>query len=341
MRAGKSRSALLALLTWGNSAHAGPEDVARLEYARSEQAASCPDRGALESAVSGRLGYDPFFRSARRTVSVEISEASDGLRAQLRLVDQNGMITGSRELHESAEHCDELVASLALAISIALDPSATIQPAPAGPESTESAAPEPVPVEVAPALPEPTKRRAVAQPSALPKPRPTPARIAPPREPWALRAGAFGTLSGGPALGFRVGASRRWEHFAITAEVGDQLSLSKSVDHIGDVRVSVLSAKVAPCVPFASFAACALFELSAARGSASGILEPKTERKLVGAFGARLEYSPVLFGQLRLLANADVLESLAPVAFQIHSTTIWESPTTALVAGLGLELRLR
>ena len=107
---------LVAIAAWTNRVQAAPGGAARLEYARSERAAACPDRGALKAAVSKRLGYDPFLPAARQTIVVEIIDVDGGLRAQMRLSDENGLIIGSRELREQAGHCDELVASLALAI---------------------------------------------------------------------------------------------------------------------------------------------------------------------------------------------------------------------------------
>src|SRR6185295_17631976 len=78
-----------------------------------------------------------FFPAARQAVVVEITSVDDGLHAELRLLDENGIIRGSRQLHERPGHCDELVASLALAISIALDPAAGLTL----PESTGEPAP--------------------------------------------------------------------------------------------------------------------------------------------------------------------------------------------------------
>src|SRR6187455_1192643 len=127
MRGTLCGAVLLATCALSTSrAPAAPGDATRLEYARSEQAAACPDRAALKAAVSKRLGYDTFFPAARQTVIVEILAQEGELRAHMRLVDENGMIVGSRELRKLVKHCDELVASFALAISIALDPSAAL-----------------------------------------------------------------------------------------------------------------------------------------------------------------------------------------------------------------------
>jgi len=93
-------------------ARAAPGDATRLEYARSARAATCPDRSALQAQVSQRLGYDPVFHAARQTNTVEIIDVGDDFRAQMRLMDENGIIVGSRELREKIGHCDELVVTI-------------------------------------------------------------------------------------------------------------------------------------------------------------------------------------------------------------------------------------
>jgi hypothetical protein len=60
----------IAVLAIVPKASASPS--ARLVYARSADASTCPDETALRGAVAARFGYDPFFAWAKRTVVVEV-----------------------------------------------------------------------------------------------------------------------------------------------------------------------------------------------------------------------------------------------------------------------------
>src|SRR4030081_2361177 len=92
---------ILALLTAVRSAHASPS--ARLVYARSADAASCPNETTLRRAVAARFGYDPFFAWARQTVVVQISRDGRRYTARVQLVDDQGLARGARELAAGVE----------------------------------------------------------------------------------------------------------------------------------------------------------------------------------------------------------------------------------------------
>jgi hypothetical protein len=294
------------------------------------------------------LGYDPFFPSARRTIVVEITGVPGGLDGQMRLVDGNGMILGSRELHERLEHCDELIGSLALAISIALDPSAAPKveptaeppkPVAAEPSETQTPAPEPTPAAIPSALIAPSPAKPVQQ--AAPKP----AAIAAESEQsrFALRAGAFAALGAapGPAFGFRVGEGSQWGWFRLVAELSDQLRASKTLDRVGVASASLLSATLAPCVAHQSLSGCALFGVGSLLVQASQVLDTHDQRLLNLTLGARFEFAPTLIGHLRLLTNIDLGTSLTPVGLHIHGQTVWDTPPVAAALGIGLEWRLQ
>jgi hypothetical protein len=342
-----NRSLLVfALVWWPMRAHAAPGDATRLEYARSEQAASCPDQTALRTLVVKHLGYDPFFPVARQTIVVEITGVAEGLRAQMHLVNDQGMIVGSRELRERPEHCDELVASLALAISIALDPSAapntsddSVAPPPkqaeqAQPEGAPSAEAKAEPV--APEVPAPTAK--VPPPKRKPKSPPRAPAAATGQIPIALRVGGFAALGAAPALafGFRVGASASWGWVRLLTEFADQLPASKTVDHVGGARASQLSATFAPCAAQQTVAACALLNIGSLHVQGTEILDAASEHLLNVTLGVRFEYSPTLFGRLRLLTSLDIDKSLTPITLRVHDQVIWKTPVVWPVLGLGL-----
>jgi len=340
------RALLIATLVFSSAVvQAAPGDATRLEYVRSKQAASCPDQSALRSAVLKHLGYDPFFPVARQTVVVQITSVADGLQAEMQLVDDQGMIVGSRELRERPEHCDELIASLALAISIALDPSAAPDsnenPPAAPPKATEPAEPaNTAPKQAArPPVADTPAETSVAQSKR--KTVPARPRLAAPSDhenPIALRAAGFGSIGAAPApaLGFRFGASVSSEWARLLVEFADQLPASKTVEHVGGARTSQLSATVAPCVTHRALAACALLNIGSLKVQGTQILDADSEHFLNLTMGVRFEYTPTLLGRLRLLTSVEVDKSLTPITLRVHGQQVWETPIAWPVLGLGL-----
>jgi hypothetical protein len=118
-RALLSLASALAVVGVAKSAHASPS--AKLVYVRASGAETCPAEPDLRRAVATRLGYDPFFPSATKTVVAEIAHGAAGYRARIRILGDDGLVRGERELAPSGEDCRELVAALGLAVSIALD----------------------------------------------------------------------------------------------------------------------------------------------------------------------------------------------------------------------------
>jgi hypothetical protein len=133
---------------------------AKLVYVRSAGAEVCPDEAELRRAVATRIGYDPFFPVAQKTVVAQVSKAPQGYRAHVQIVAEDGTVRGERDLGTKGQDCGELVGAIALAISVALD---DLDEAPAPP-------------------PDPPPPPARAEPDALPAPR-EPVRDTPPAKP--------------------------------------------------------------------------------------------------------------------------------------------------------------
>ena len=165
------------------------------------------------------------------------------LVANMRLVDDDGIIQGSRELSDELGNCGELVASLALAISIALDPSAALGDTPEAP-------PEPAPLPEAPAIDEakenasttrdPTTKaplsNAVSSSASRPRPRPEAA--------WVFRAAptlSFGQLPN-TAVGARLGVGLRGQGAEIATEVSAWLPAARTSARGGQVEASLIAA---------------------------------------------------------------------------------------------------
>jgi len=329
-----------------NSAQAAPGDATRLEYARSEGAAICPDRVALKAAVSKRLGYDPFFPAARQAIVVEIVDAEGELRARMRLIDEQGMIIGSRELREKAEQCAELVASLALAISIALDPNAALGEAratSAAPERAESdngelTAPAEPPAETmveSAAQEHPQKTTPPGSPSVHTS------AVDRERIQLAARGAFFGDWGSAPALGFgwRLGLDLHHGGFRLAAEFSQQLPASKTIAEGGKATTSLLTGTLAPCFSRPSFAGCGLLGLGALRTRGENIPNPSSQSSFYAALGARFEYTPTLFRTLQLLTQLDVLKPLTPVSLHARGEEVWRTPFLTFAAGVGLRWR--
>lgn len=343
------RSWLAALLGIGlgsscASAQAAPGDATRLEYARDDRAQNCPDRAALREAVSKRLGYDPFFPAARQAVVVQITTVDDGLRAELRLLDENGIIRGSRELHERPEQCDELVASLALAISIALDPAAGLDvPADAGDVALAAAASasagtageastSEAPLEAEPVVSGP------AEPS--PSPPPSAGASSPPTH-LVLRAQGFSALGTvpAPAFGFRLAAGFQRGWLAVSAEFADQLPVSTEVEGGGRARASLLGVALVPCYASDWLRGCLLASVGSLTTEGEQVPDPSRQSTAQVSVGTRVAFTPALTRHLRLMVDIDVLKPLLPVTLRLQDEDVWSSPWLTAAAGLGLEVQ--
>jgi hypothetical protein len=135
----------IAILAIAHAASASPS--ARLVYARSADASTCPDETALRGAVAARFGYDPFFAWAKRTVVVGVWRRGEKFSSRVQVLDEQGVARGARELTTDGPSCSELFDATALAISIALDASSKADaPVPDSVEPPPAAPPEPPPV---------------------------------------------------------------------------------------------------------------------------------------------------------------------------------------------------
>ena len=239
--------ALLALTSVTRPAEAGLS--ARLVYLRAGTAEGCPDQSALKLAVARRLGYDPFLLSAPHTVIAEVSGNGEALKARARLLDDAGIVLGSRELSASgSEGCSELLASLALAISLTLDPMPT-------PTTVEH---DPAPVTDHGSLATDEPVRSSAEPPIFPRRAPlarNPSVDAPPqpqKDPlrWKLRAGVLATMQWVPALspGASVGTSVRHGAWELGLDAAGVASQTQRSEQGLSAKVSLAYVALSPCL---------------------------------------------------------------------------------------------
>lgn len=330
--------ALLALTSVTRVAEAGLS--ARLVYLRAGTAEGCPDQSALKQAVARRLGYDPFLLSASHTVIAEVSGNGDALKARARLLDDAGIVLGSRELSASgSEGCSELLASLALAISLTLDPMA--------PAAVES---EPAPAADHGSLSTDKPVRPSAESTILPRRAPlarTPPVDAPPqpkRVPlhWRLRAGVLATAQWVPALspGASLGASVRHGAWELGLDAAGVASQTQRSDQGLSAKVSLAYLALSPCLRIGMAGVCAFGSLGRYAALGSGVAQPRAGDHWHGAAGVRLMTELSLSARWSLIAVADGVRTLSRPGFTVAGQEIFSPPAWAANLGVLLAWRI-
>ena len=236
----------LACLSSTQPAEASPSS--KLVYIRGAGADACPGEDDLRKAVAARLGYDPFFPSAQKTVVAEVTRTPGGYRAKVQIVGDARALGGARELATKGDDCAELVSTMGLAISIALDDLDAEERAQAETQApkSEQAAPPPETSPPAEAIPPP------AAPLLLRR-RPTEKTHA------DLSASLGPTLSFGtapvPAVGGGVAVTLGYGPLAARASFRAEFAASDSFAPAGTVSAQTLMGTLEGCVrakiPFA------------------------------------------------------------------------------------------
>jgi hypothetical protein len=316
---------VLAALAMGKTADAFPSS--RLVYARGVGAERCPEEPALRRAVAARLGYDPFFPSAERTIMVVIAAEGVDLKAKVYLVDTSGAVRGLREFTGPAERCGDLVYAAALSISIAIDPAqADAGSSPSVPPREDSgpAAPAPAPVPaVFPALPDrPEQPR-----------KPTTTDAVREATQWIVGAGGVGAIGATPGatLGGAIYGSARFSRASFTLEArGD---LPSSIDE-PPYRFSSVGVNAVTCFHWDPFFSCLVG--MASRFSASGLdpLAPAGQSGFFVGSGVRGGLEVPLFDKVWFRVHADALVSLLQVRVSSGGREIWRaSPVSGSLGG--------
>ena len=233
------RAALVAAsvafaLTLARKAQAVPS--AKLVYVRGAGTTACPDETDLRRAVATRIGYDPFFPSASKTVIAQVSRAPKGYRGKVQIVGDDGNIRGERELATRGDDCGELISAMALAVSIALDDLDDGKPAPIPAEeraAESSVAPVQSAPNAAPAAPDAPKAES---PVAVRAPEEAARRFV-----FAASAGPAVSLGAAPAPSIGGGAAVTLRYAWFAARAGFRADLPASGDIAGGGRVTTRS----------------------------------------------------------------------------------------------------
>ncbi|MEW5850521.1 MAG: hypothetical protein AB2A00_17175 [Myxococcota bacterium] len=292
-----------------------------LDYRRGPGADSCPGEGDLKTAVAERLGYWPWRARADWTVLVEVAQEQERLRAHVALVDAHGQEHGTRVLESTSRDCVELMASTALAISIAVDPLVLMRP----------------PVPVTP--PRPPTRTPVPTVRRTTPPAPIPRRHEP-----AFHYAGYGRLVLGlmsaprPAPGVLVGTALGWRGWSLGLEARWDAPVPTAD---GAVGVGYLRASLVPCFAAGWLQACGTTTLGATYVTVSQAWTARAFSAPYASVGARAGLRVPVHPRLSLGAwwEAEGLLTRLDVRDTSTQRSIWMSPPVSLSLHAGPELR--
>jgi len=290
--------------------------AARLQYTLSSGAERCPDARTIEQAVSTRLGYPVFEREPpTRWVRVQIGATPRGLRAKLEVLGEGDVSLGARAIESSAD-CGELASTLALAISIALDPTQMLAP-----KVAPEAVAEPCPVcPVCPPLQAIDVERAPAVAADPPAPDP------PSFEGYGMAVG--------PTLGIgvlpKVSGAGHMELFArwtrISVHAGGVIHPGAGVDGID---AQLLMGQLALCARMVNWpgiigSLCA----AASVGSLGGYQAANDDHdtSLSAAGGAQARVAADLIGPVFGEARADLEANFIRTTLRVGDAPAWTTP---------------
>jgi len=300
---------------------------ARLVYVRNAGAESCPDERAIRSAVGARLGYDPFLPEAPSTLFAEISSKGTGFAARIRLIDAAGTVRGTREITHAQGRCFEIIDTMALTMSLAIDPESLDGPRrPKAPAETEPP----------PALPFAAMPMANADP--------------PPVDPLAsareakrihLSLGLGPTVWTGAAPSVSAGAfaflraRRAW--FSISIEGRADLPASLTLPQ-GTVETSLLFGSLAPCAHFSVIGLCAVGSFGSIHGTSRDVTFPRDDSSLHAALGLRARAEFRLSEVASVFGAVDAAYTLTSQRLLLNGVDVYALPRLSGGASLGLAL---
>jgi len=313
IRIALAASALFAAVAWTPVARATPS--AHLVYSRGAGTEECPDETALRRAVALRVGYDPFFSWADKTIVASVLRAQPrGFVVRVHLVDREGIEHGTRELGTDGK-CADLLDAAALAIAIAIDPLLLV----AQPKPTPEPAPEPE------AAPEP-----MVKATGAPARRPVETSRTSPRVGFTASAGAVVSLAvaPAPATGLSIGGEARWRQVSLGVEARIDAPASHTLSAPSGLGLDTVSlsswlvtATVAPCVHARALIGCALGQIGSVQASTAASIGSAPWL----AAGARVGTAIPLGGGGSLRVRADLLANLDRAEISIDGVMAWKA----------------
>jgi hypothetical protein len=335
---------VVAALTSASASQALATPSAKLVYVRGTGTNSCPDESELRRAVSARIGYDPFFPTASKTVVAQVTRATKGFRARVQIVGDDGRVRGEKDLTTGGDDCNELIATMALAISIALDDLDDGTKAAPDAAATTPAATTPA---AGPPADEEAPRAAV--PETRPKDAPAPApptTNAPPSENRRLTmtASAGPALSIGaapaPSVGGALAATIRYSWAAARFALRGDLPSSGDLERGGRVTTRTVLATAAACVRGDAPFFCAGAGLGSLDATTQEIARPSSDDALLVLLVATGGVDLALGSQLYVEPFVDAGLVLTRHRVSVDGISAYVLPVFAGTAGLHLGLRL-
>ena len=315
------------------STRAVASPTARLVYVRGEGAESCPDDEALRQSVSAHLGYDPFRPFVQTTLFAEVRREGESFVGSVKMVDERGLERGARKLESRGADCSEIMAAMALSMSIAIDPRSALRAAPPDEQATTDGADEP------PKEPEPTPA-----PPAPVSPSPPPDVVRPPPPPirpstrGGVGLGAYGVLGEGATAtaGARVSGEIVWSKVSAGVELRGALPTSAGIAGGGSVRTSLISGAFVPCRRLAWASVCAIGLVGRIQTETVDVATPASRGIVHVAAGVRLAADIPLDEGFTFRVAADALGTLAPFVVEVDGRRVYQSPAISGLAGASI-----
>ncbi len=323
---------LLSFLLFTRTASATP--TAKLTYVRGEGAAACADEASLRRAVATRLGYDPFRPVADNAVSVDVRRVGPRFVAHVKLIDADNQERGDRELQSKSDDCGDLTSTLALTISIALDPLSLTRPPP---DPAPPADPPPSTPDLPPASPPPASP--APEPPAPPRER---VRTAPPppagpRTSFEAGLALHVAIGSAPAVAFGPDLFGAFRYGAFQAEITGRFDArsARSTAEGGVVSTSLLTVGVAPCFRLSILALCAHGTIGSLVAETREVTSPGSDSVLYLAVGARVAASIPVFKNLTLRPFAELAVPLLPYEFRLNGRSVYALSPASVAFGAG------
>lgn len=320
---------LLVLLSSLATRRAAAANTARLIFLRGPGTEACPDEQALKDAVAARLGYDPFSPWALDTLFAELDRDGTAFVARIKLVTPDSVVRGARTLR-AASGCQDLVPTLALTISLAIDPMAGTRQGP--PEGLPPAEREVGPVESGEPASPPIG-------GVVPDPPPAPP---PPRAPvrFAIGVGTMGSVGVAPApsLGALLFGRLRYRDFSLALEGRADLPASAE-GNTGSVSSFLVAGSLVPCGHTGAFFACGRASVGALSARGLDISSPRSSQVPWAEIGGRIGYELPLGDVIAFRIHLDGGLVLLRYALSVGRETVFEHPPFHGGLGIGLLAR--
>jgi hypothetical protein len=330
------RCLALALALISGPAMGAPS--ARLTYVREPGTEACADEEELRRAVAARLGYDPFFPWAQVAVVAHVRREGRVFRADVTLVDEQGVSRGKRELSSEGDDCAPLVGALALGISLALDPLSLARK-----PDAEQASPAPAPVSPDPVASATPPKAPNADGAGPPLP-PVARSVADSGSPWRGWAGLgiLGAYGATPGLAFGGLVRAKVEHgrLSLGVEASVDAPTSASAPTGGRVRAWIAQATLLGCGRVWIVVGCGFVTGGPLVASGLDLAAPRTAVVPYGAFGPRVGVEWPVFGRFRLEGFVEVAVTLKPRELQVDGMDAFRQSVAAPRLGAGASAQI-